>query len=110
MKNFSRRRFMKDAAASLAGITLAMKGSAKELHSAAPTLSNHEMQAGRGFDLMKEVLKYPKIDSHVHVSLWQKGPEDNIEFLSGWDLRECIFQDRLRQKKRHPKHSSNRMR
>ena len=81
MKNFSRRRFMKDAAASLAGITLAMKGSAKELHSAAPTLSNHEMQAGRGFDLMKEVLKYPKIDSHVHVSLWQKGPEDNIEFF-----------------------------
>lgn len=81
MKNFSRRRFMKEAAASLAGITLAMKGSAKELHSSAIALSNHEMQAGRGFDLMQEVLKYPKIDSHVHVSLWRKGPEDNLEFF-----------------------------
>ncbi len=81
MKNFSRRRFMKEAAASLAGITLAMKGSAKELHSAAIALSNHEMQAGRGFYLMQEVLKYPKIDSHVHVSLWRKGPEDNLEFF-----------------------------
>lgn len=81
MNNFSRRRFMKDAAASLAGITMAMNGAAKELPTGAASENFVESQATLSFDLMKEVAKYPKVDSHVHVSLGSKGPEDNDEFF-----------------------------
>lgn len=80
MSNFSRRKFVRDSLTSLAGITIARNGAAEKLQKYESFEKSHIPSSLR-FDLMKEVMKFPKIDSHVHVSLGRKGPEDNDEFF-----------------------------
>ena len=80
MGNFSRRKFVKDSVASLAGLTVAMNGAANVLPAPEPE-ENFSIPSSSGFDLMKEVMKYPKIDSHIHVDLWGQGPEENMKYF-----------------------------
>lgn len=102
MTHFSRRRFMKDAAASLAGITMAMNGAAKDLRTGEPSGNVLKTWPARSFDLMKEVLKYPKIDSHVHVGLSTKGPEDNNEFFERLGFTKMFISKPVNKKEAPP--------
>lgn len=83
-KEINRREFFKNTTFSAAGIMLGsnLAGCALNRESAIPS-----------YDLMKEVMKYRKIDAHAHVGLYGPLPEDadlkieaadrlGIEFLS----------------------------
>jgi len=77
MNNKGRRSFLKESAAAMAGLSLSVNSFAQADYE---SRSRYELKSAK-FDLMKEVMKYPKIDSHLHVSLGNKGPEDNDEFF-----------------------------
>ena len=77
MKHINRRSFVKNAAASVTGMMLSSGiGNA--------SIRTEDERPGvftaADFNLMKEVKKYRKIDSHVHVWLGKSGPEDNADF------------------------------
>ncbi|MBZ4191175.1 amidohydrolase family protein [Niabella beijingensis] len=76
MEYFNRRKFMKTTAASMAGIVLPF-GSPAAVGDGPGTPAG----VSKGFDLMQEVMKYPKLDAHVHVYLGKAGPEDNVRFF-----------------------------
>lgn len=72
----NRRKFLAGTALSAAGLLLPDQAEAlshSEIHSGAESSSVH-------FDLMREVKKYRKLDSHVHAHLFDGGPEGNIAF------------------------------
>jgi Predicted metal-dependent hydrolase of the TIM-barrel fold len=60
-----RRKFIGNLAASASGVLLR--------NVAVPA-------APATFNLMKEVMRYRKLDAHVHIGLNKAGPEENIEF------------------------------
>lgn len=59
-KVFSRRKFFRDTALSTTGIMLG---------STLMGLSPEGKSGSSSYNLMKEVMKYPKIDAHIHVNL-----------------------------------------
>jgi predicted TIM-barrel fold metal-dependent hydrolase len=60
MSNINRRKFFRDSAFSAAGIMLAGNFAPSEMKSSG---------SGAAFDIMKEALKYRKINAHEHVGL-----------------------------------------
>ncbi|MFV0606772.1 MAG: amidohydrolase family protein [Niabella sp.] len=78
MANINRRNFVKNTATALSGMAFASvaNGGGKKAIENSITEDYAEQQ----YDLMKEVKKYRKIDSHVHVLLGKLGPEDNNDF------------------------------
>lgn len=68
----NRRNFVRNMATSASGIIL---GNALVQHAVAATAS----PAGPA-DRMKEVLRYRKLDAHVHLGLSKDGPEVNVDF------------------------------
>lgn len=73
----NRRKFFSYTGISAAGIMLsgALKGS-----SVKERMANSENEAEHTYNLMKDVMKYRKIDAHNHVYLYDGGPEGNIKF------------------------------
>lgn len=74
--NINRRKFLAGTALSAAGLLISDQAGAlshSEIHSENELSSVH-------FDLMRELKKYRKLDSHVHAHLFDGGPEGNIAF------------------------------
>lgn len=79
MSNINRRNFVKNTAASFTSMMLSLGNIPNPVNVIAQTSA--EKKAETHFDLIKELKKYRKIDSHVHVFLGKLGPEDNIDFF-----------------------------
>ena len=78
MSNFiNRRKFVTGTALSAAGIL--MSDRVIGMHNGGNTsdVSFNELVASN-YNLMKDVMKYRKLDSHVHAHLFDGGPEGNI--------------------------------
>ncbi|GEO04752.1 metal-dependent hydrolase [Adhaeribacter aerolatus] len=43
------------------------------------------------YNLMKDVLKYRKLDAHVHVNLYHGGPEENIKFADRLGIEKLFI-------------------
>jgi predicted TIM-barrel fold metal-dependent hydrolase len=77
--SINRRKFIAGSALSAAG--LLMSEHAVGLHkpdNQIASLSSARLPSS--YNLMKDVMKYRKIDSHVHAHLFDGGPEGNIAF------------------------------
>jgi hypothetical protein len=74
----NRRKFFSKSAFSAAGLVLA-NGLAAGPTRAAPAAKAPEEAATASFNLMREVMKYRKLDAHIHVDLYHGGPEENIK-------------------------------
>lgn len=72
----NRRKFLAGTAFSAAGLLL----SDQVVAMPAPDLQSEFDMPSAGYDLMKEVKKYRKLDSHVHAHLFDGGPDGNIAF------------------------------
>jgi predicted TIM-barrel fold metal-dependent hydrolase len=80
MSNFiNRRKFVTGTALSAAGILMSDRVIGK--HTAGNTsVSPLTELVASDYNLMKDVMKYRKLDSHVHAHLFDGGPEGNIAF------------------------------
>ena len=85
-KSEGRRSFMKGTAASV-GFFLS-GGFPAIMANSAERKKEEEVRKTR-YDLLAELKKYKKIDSHVHIGLSKEPPEDNIEFC------ERLYIDRM---------------
>lgn len=68
-KLVNRRKFVAQSALSAAGLMLSGKLFGSSLEDTKGVIPETNSSSGKSFDLMKEVLKYRKIDAHVHVNL-----------------------------------------
>ena len=91
MSKLSRRKFVTGAALSAAGVVLSdrimgFSGKKEEDFLAS------EVSSGRStYDIMKETLKYRKIDAHVHSDLFNGGPEGNVEFAERLGITKMVI-------------------
>lgn len=72
----NRRKFFTRTALSAAA--LAGGQGLAALASPGPAPAREQQAAGR-YDLMQELRKYRKLDSHIHVNLFHGGPEENLK-------------------------------
>lgn len=92
MLKINRRKFVANTAASAAGLMLGsrlMGFASKEESSISYTESKKE-------NLMKEVMKYRKIDSHAHVDEANYKPEVNLDFADRLGIEKLMISDFLR--------------
>ncbi|MBE9667604.1 amidohydrolase family protein [Mucilaginibacter boryungensis] len=85
----NRRKFVTGAALSAAGMVMPaglLKVSSKDKHDE-PLTSD----AVASYDVMKEVMKYRKIDAHIHVNLFDGPPEGNIAFADRLGINKMII-------------------
>ncbi len=85
----NRRKFVGSTALSLAGFMLvekALGSSIPDHHSTASEPGNV-----RPYDLMKDVMRYRKIDSHVHSDLYDGPPENNIAFMDRLGIEKMFI-------------------
>jgi predicted TIM-barrel fold metal-dependent hydrolase len=87
----NRRNFFSVTGASAAGIIIAenVKGISVRQHSADPESS--ETKQSLSYDIMKDALKYRKIDGHIHVYLFDGGPENNIDFADRLGINHMMI-------------------
>ncbi|WP_079700911.1 amidohydrolase family protein [Daejeonella lutea] len=86
--NINRRKFVSRSTMSLAGLIVS-----------GPVLDATEFGGHSGFmpasarpyDLMKDVMKYRKIDSHVHSDLYDGPPENNIAFMDRLGIEKMFI-------------------
>jgi hypothetical protein len=80
MANFiNRRKFVTGTALSAAGIL--MSDRVLGIHDAnAASYTSVKENVKLKYNLMNDVMKYRKLDSHVHAYLFDGGPEGNIAF------------------------------
>lgn len=79
--NFNRRKFVAQTAAGAAGILIGSSFK-NRVSSALPAYEQEDdahSKAGK-FDLMKEVMKYRKIDAHAHIYWSKDSPEIQLDF------------------------------
>lgn len=81
-KFISRRKFFTDTSLSAAGIILG---------SSLVGCSGREKQAEASYALMKDVMKYRKIDTHAHVNLGHGGPEVQIDFADRLGIEKLVI-------------------
>jgi len=80
MSNFiNRRKFVTGTALSAAGILMSDRVLGMHYAHEVSDVSISESVASK-YNLMNEVMKYRKLDSHVHAHLFDGGPEGNIAF------------------------------
>ena len=77
-KNINRRKFVTGTAISAAGILLSER--VMGLPGVDTAQSSAESIAPSSYNIMKDVMKYRKIDAHVHAHLFDGGPESNIAY------------------------------
>lgn len=75
----NRRKFVTGTAISAAGILMPERIMALDLPGRPEVLSDAD-QIASSYDLMIDVMKYRKLDSHVHAHLFDGGPEGNIAY------------------------------
>lgn len=85
----NRRKFIKATALSTAGIM--MSGEISGLPSAKEKQDINDAEVIKPYEVMKDVLKYKKIDAHNHVHLFDGGPEGNIEFAEKFGINKMII-------------------
>jgi len=75
----NRRKFVTCTGVAAAGIMMSgsIKGSSSKDKPGAATIGEAKLSS---YNIMKDVMKYRKIDAHVHVYHYDGGPEGNIEF------------------------------
>ena len=79
LNNINRRKFVTSTAASAAGILIGshLKGMA------APDREREEEEkpsAKSKYDIMKEVMKYRKIDTHAHIYFTDNSPGEQLDY------------------------------
>jgi uncharacterized protein len=81
IKKINRRKFFSDAAISSAGLMLA--------GSLAGCSSGKDSKPA-SYSIMKDVMKYRKIDAHEHVNLYEGGPEVQIDFADRLGIEKLV--------------------
>ena len=81
-KKINRRTFFTNAGISAAGIMLG----SNLIDCSSESKSGHST-----YDIMKEVKKYRKIDSHTHVHLYHGGPEVQIDFADRLGIDKLVI-------------------
>lgn len=85
----NRRKFVTTALVSGAGLVTGKAMGVNRLNSGTEL---EEPSAGAAaYDVVKEVLKYRKIDAHNHVHLFDGGPEGNIRFAEKFGIDKMII-------------------
>lgn len=56
-----------------------------------PVSSSKSELASSSYNIMKEVMKYRKLDAHIHVHLFDGGPEGNIEFADRLGIEKMFI-------------------
>lgn len=77
--NINRRKFVSRTALSAAGLLVSEQILGISRSFSSPDAINMEITPP-DYNLMKDVMKYRKLDSHVHAHLFDGGPEGNISF------------------------------
>jgi predicted TIM-barrel fold metal-dependent hydrolase len=83
----NRRKFIAATAVSAAGIVISEKAISALERGDKPLAKSSNAR----YDIIKEVLKYKKIDAHNHVHLFDGGPEGNIEFAEKFGIDKMII-------------------
>jgi len=81
-QKMQRRKFFETSAISSAGILLG---------STLATCTSGAKTVPASYDLMKEVMKYRKIDAHEHTNLYEGGPEVQIDFADRLGIEKLII-------------------
>ena len=90
MSNFiNRRKFVSGSALSVAGLMITEK--LLGLPVTDSPLSFSGSAAARPYHLMQDVMKYRKIDSHVHSDLYDGPPENNIAFMDRLGIEKMFI-------------------
>lgn len=76
-KLINRRGFVAGTAATAAGILLGRNLDAMPVHEEGP---NEELSVPSGYDIMKDVFKYRKIDAHAHIYFTADSPGTQLDF------------------------------
>lgn len=85
-----RRKFVNQSFLSSAGLLLAGKSVASAANDDRSLIDERSEKIKR-YDMMKEVARYRKIDAHVHVYLFDGGPESNIEMADRLHIDKMII-------------------
>ncbi len=76
-KLINRRGFVAGTAATAAGILLGRNLDAMPVHEKGP---NEELSVPSGYDIMKDVFKYRKIDAHAHIYFTADSPGTQLDY------------------------------
>ncbi len=87
--SINRRKFVTGSAISVAGLMISGKAAGLPHTANYPNSTGNE--AVRPYDLMKDVMKYRKIDSHVHSDLYDGPPENNIAFMDRLGIEKMMI-------------------
>ncbi|MBO9620507.1 MAG: amidohydrolase [Niabella sp.] len=76
----------------ISGAGLATAGWLSTVNSGKTTreLSKQGQVDGAGYDIMKDVTKYRKLDAHCHVNLFDGAPENNIDFADRLHIDKMV--------------------
>ena len=90
-KLINRRKFIAGTAISAAGVMISDR-----LFGSPAGRENSVIAAASGagvssYNIMKETLKYRKIDAHVHSDLFNGGPEGNVEFAERLGIDKMVI-------------------
>ncbi len=79
-KKLNRRKFVTRSAAGVGGLLIGSPLAANQKQFFSDNEEGHTSSEKPGhFDLMKEVMKYRKIDAHAHIYFTDKSPEEQLE-------------------------------
>jgi predicted TIM-barrel fold metal-dependent hydrolase len=81
-RKINRRKFFRNTALSTAGILMGSK---------LPDLAARSTPAPDSHDLMKEVMKFRKIDTHEHVGLYGDNIESQIDFADRLGIEKLVI-------------------
>jgi predicted TIM-barrel fold metal-dependent hydrolase len=81
-KKINRRNFFASAAVTGAGLMLGSK---------LVSCTSKEQPVTASFDIMKEVMKYRKIDAHEHTDLYHGGPEVQIDYADRLGIEKLVI-------------------
>lgn len=75
LNNINRRNFVAGAAAAATGLLLG-----SNLKCTAPSDKSDTGSQLQDYDIMKDVMKYRKIDAHAHIYFTNQSPQDQLDF------------------------------
>lgn len=87
--SINRRKFVTRSALSIAGLMVTEKLMSLPVSDGSSKYSGNEIASA--YDLMKDVMKYRKIDSHVHSDLYDGPPENNIAFMNRLGIEKMFI-------------------
>ncbi|MDF9798901.1 putative TIM-barrel fold metal-dependent hydrolase [Catalinimonas alkaloidigena] len=90
VKTINRRKFFADTALSAAGLMLGSNfiGCSTKGETSALPLSD---SSASDYNIMEEVMKFPKIDSHAHVYFSEDSPEYQIDFADRLGIDKLVI-------------------